>query len=260
VGASLLAFGPAFGQTKAAELDDVIHRHTLARGGAQALDAVHYQHADIDIVENGSAVRGLYQCAAEPAFRIDIYDKAKHVFCEGLDSQGPWLWPGDADRPRDGVPDARKTGLQGIEFNLYGLHRFAERGHRLSLDGRQTLDGVEHYVIRIEMQDSYETFLFIDPATWLVARRRDFRSFHPDVDPTRKQVENRYFDYRPVAGVLTSFAQDQYNLATGARVQTTRARDIVYRPSYDPAVFARTAPVVSSPPDVGGSTPLRLTA
>lgn len=240
---TLLPFGSAFARTQlrdANSLAALIAKHTGARGGARAIDTVAYERVEIDITEKGSTIHGIYQCAKEPAFRIDIYAGAKHVFCEGLDARGPWLWPASDSAPREAVPDARKTGIQGIEFNIYGLHRFAQRGHHLSLDGREMLDGTNYFVIRVMMKDSYETFLFIDPDTWMIARRRDFRAFHPDLDQTKKQVENRYFDFRPVAGVMTSYASDQYDLRARALVQSTRATQIEYRRGYDPAVFART--------------------
>jgi hypothetical protein len=215
-------------------LSAVVARHTKARGGAAAIDAINSERAEIAIEENGSTLNGIYQCGKEPFWRIDVYDGSKHVFCEGLDGAGPWLWPQKALQARDAVPDAKRTGLQGIEFNMYGLHRFSERGHRLSLDGREAADGTNYFVIHVLMKDAYETYLLINPATWLIDRRRDFRAFHPDYDATRKMIDKRYSDYRSVAGVQTAFVEQQYDMATGKLVNASRVKEMAYNYSHSP--------------------------
>ena len=114
------------------DLADVISNHTRAGGGTAALDAIHAEETEIELTENGSTVEAHYKCTSDLVFRIDVYDKTKRVFCEGLDAQGPWIWPSSQSAPQPGVPDAKKTALEGIEFNLYGLHAFPRRGHQLT--------------------------------------------------------------------------------------------------------------------------------
>lgn len=217
----------------------IIEQHTIARGGAAALDRIHAKLVDLAIAEKGQTFDARYQCVADPAWRIDIYAGGKHVFCEGLDEHGPWLWPGGAAAPRDGVPDARRTGIQGIEFHLYGLHCFTKRGHTIALDAPQEVDGVSYHVLRVTMRDAYETFLFINPETWLIDRRRDERAPHPDVDSTRKFLEKRFSDYRPVSGVMTAFLETQVDLISGETINTSTVRDMAYNHAYAPSTFER---------------------
>jgi hypothetical protein len=96
----------------------VIKRHTSARGGAARLDVVHALSTDVAITEKGSTLQAHYSCNDSPAWRIDVYAQGQHVFCEGLDEAGPWLWPAGDSSAHQAVPDAKKTGIQGIEFNL----------------------------------------------------------------------------------------------------------------------------------------------
>lgn len=220
-------------------LAELIRRHTKARGGASRLDAVHALSTDVAITEKGSTVQAHYSCNDSPAWRIDVYAQGKHVFCEGLDSGGPWLWPSADSSPHDAVPDARKTGIQGIEFNLYGLHRFAARGHVLSFDGREFLDGVDYYVIKVVMKDSYETYLYINPTTWMIDRRRDFRAFHPDIDPQKAYAEKRYSDFRTVMSIVWPFFEKQVNWKTGAEVNSTLVKNIVYNPKLKAGELTR---------------------
>ncbi|MBR7620133.1 hypothetical protein JKL49_12120 [Phenylobacterium sp. 20VBR1] len=221
-------------------LSEVIARHTLARGGMQRLDQVRSLLVMPTITEKGSTLEARYLCSDSPAWRIDIYAGTNHVFCEGLDTRGPWLWPGGDATAHDAVPDARKTGIQGIEFNLYGLHRFSSRGHKLQLDGREVVDGTNYYVVRATMRDSYETYLYVSPVTWMIERRRDYRAFHPDVDQTKVFAEKQYSDFRWVAGIKTPFKEQQVNWKTGALVNSTIVNSLFYNPTTEPGELTRT--------------------
>ncbi|MEO6579842.1 MAG: hypothetical protein ABIN83_01660 [Sphingomicrobium sp.] len=240
MGGSALAGAALPGSTwaKTIGLAEVIRRHTAAIGGAAARDRIHSKRVALTIIEKGDKLEAVYRCSSEPTWRIDIYAGGNHVFCEGLDSKGPWLW-GGGPAAKDAVPDAKRTGLQGIEFHLYGLHRFASRGHALSLDAPQTIDGTRYHVIRVKMNEAYETFLFINPRTWLVDRRRDERAPHPDLDSTRKFLETRYSDYRRSSGILTAFEERQVDLTTGALVNSSTVRQVEFNFRPAPGTFDR---------------------
>jgi hypothetical protein len=217
-------------------LDDIIARHTAARGGAAAIDAIHSQAVDLEMMESGEVLKGHYVCSKAPAYRIDVFDHGKHVFCEGVDANGPWIWPASQPAATQAVPDARRTGLEGIEFNLYGLHTFPARGNRLMLSGRELLGRINHYVIQVGLKDSYRTFLYIDPETWMIVRRRDFRAAHPDVNDTKKNLEKQYSDFRAVSGVLTPFLEHQIDLATGKITQVSIVDQMTYNPPLESGV------------------------
>jgi len=220
-------------------LDEIIRRHTLARGGPAALDGLRSETAELQIVEKGSVIRAKYICTRAPEYRIDIFAGDKHVFCEGLDKDGPWIWPSSNPAPTQGVPDGAKTAIQGITFNLYGLHAFPSLGHRLSLDGRELLGGVNYYVVRVDMKNAYVTFLYFDPQTWMIARRRDFRARHPDMDATKKNLETQYTDFRAVNGVRCAFLEHQIDLDAGKITQVTIVDTMAFNAPLDEAMFDR---------------------
>lgn len=218
-GAACLIASPALAADPG--LAEVIARHTKACGGARAMDAIHSVSVDLDITEQGSTVRANYRATPE-AMRIDIFAGGKRVYSEGLDARGSWDWDGGAPAAKDASPEGAKAIRHGMEFNLFGLHRFAERGHRLELAGREVVAGTDYHVIRVVMNDGFETFRYIDPKSWMVGRSRDVRAIHPDMDPTKKLLENVYEDFRPVDGVMTSFRSHQADVTTGAVLQTTQ--------------------------------------
>ena len=224
------AVTPARTEEAALPLQEILARQSQAVGSEAALGRVRAKAVTLQIIEKGSVVEARYHADKSPAFRIDIYDKGKHVFCEGLDSRGPWIWPGEAPTARQGVPDARASGLTGIQFNLYGLKQFPSLGHRIFSDGREDIEGVNYHVLRVSLKDAYDTYLYLDPATFLIARRRDFRPNHPDLNPTKERLETQFSDYRRVGGIMNAFLQHQVELATGKINQV----QVVDRMEYDP--------------------------
>ncbi len=220
-------------------LGEVIDRHAKARGGKARLDAVKAQAVDMQIIEKGQVIEARYRCDKSPAYRIDIYDKGRHVFCEGLDAQGTWIWPGDQPGPRQGVEDGKRSGLEGIQFNLYGLHAFPSLGNKLSLDGRETIAGVNFYVVRVDLKYGDPAFLYIDPESWMIARRREVRAFHPDMDDTKQHLESQFSDFRDVGGIQNAFLQHQVDLASGAITQVIVIEKMIYDPVLRPGELSR---------------------
>ncbi len=199
----------------------IIAQHTEARGGAAAIEAVRNVRTKVEIVEPTFQVTGDYR-ATEGRMRIDVYADGRRVFSEGVDASGAWQQPG-ADAPISDASEAGKAALlHGIESNLFGLHQLAERGNRLSLEDGEVLDGVAFRVIKVTMADGFETYLYINPQTSMIERRRDVRALHPDADPATKLIENQYSDFRKSCGVMNSFASRQVDVRTGEELQTTR--------------------------------------
>lgn len=199
----------------------LIDRHTDARGGAAAIEAVRNIRTRVEIVEPTFSIVGDYR-AKDGAMRIDIYAGENLVFSEGVDSQGAWEQQGSGAAIKTSGEKGRQALLHGIEFNLFGLHQLEKRGHVLSLEGDETLDGVSYKVIKVTLSDGFETYLYLDPETAMIARRRDVRALHPDADPTEKLIENQYFDFQDFCGVLSPAASRQIDAISGAELQTTK--------------------------------------
>jgi len=61
--------------------------------------------------------------------------------------------------------------------------------------------------------------------------QRDVRAIHPDIDAKQKWLENRWSDWRPVAGFLRAFHEEQVDVASGKVLQTTEVTRIEVNPS-----------------------------
>jgi hypothetical protein len=220
-------------------LDDVIAKHVAARGGATAIEAVRVFEGEIEIVEPSFTVDGLYVATRDGSMRVDISAGGERVFTEALDRGHSWSWS-----PSHGVKEGTSQGAaalrHGIDLpiKLFGLHEMAARGHRLALQGRETIDGTGYHVLRLTLADGFETLYYVNAESGLIERDRQRRAFHVDVNPKPVWIETRYEDHRPVAGVLFAHRQIERELETGELLSTVTLREVRINPPLAPGRFA----------------------
>ena len=220
------------------ELDQVIERNTKAMGGRAAIAAIKSVEIDLHIVDPGFEVDGIYRAARPGRMRIDVMAGGKHVFTETFNGERGWEWPGKGD-PVNASPQATAALRHGVEFpgKLFGLHELRERGDQIRLAGRETVDGIEYFVLEVRLSDGYVTSLYIDPKTWLVTRRRDVRPLHVDIDPTPTTIESRSSDFRKMSGVMFPFASTDVDLGTGKVLESATVREVKVNPGFDQTIF-----------------------
>jgi hypothetical protein len=221
-------------------LEDVIERNTKAMGGRAALEAVNSIEVDLHIVDPGFEVDGIYRAARPGRMRIDVHAGGKHVFTEAFDGQNGWQWSGKGNQEA-ASPKAAAALHHGVEFpgKLFGLHELKQRGHQVELVGREEVDGIDYYVLRLTLKDGYTTTLYVDPQSWLITRRRDVRPLHVDVDPTPTTIEQRSSDFRDVAGVTFAFATTEIDLKTGKELERAKINSVKVNPPIDQSVFEK---------------------
>jgi hypothetical protein len=221
-------------------LDELIARHTKAGGGRAAIEAVRAIELELRIVEPTFAVDAHY-CAARPGrMRIDVSAEGERVFTEAYAGQAAWQWE-KGKGVQDVSPEGTAALRHGTQFpgTLFGLHELAANGHHLALLGRETLDGVSYHVLELTLSDGFVTHYYLDPTTYLLARRRDFRALHPDVDATKKWLEDRWTDYREVGGMMRAFTSSQVDVRTGEILQTTTLKSVRVSRQFEEAVFQK---------------------
>jgi hypothetical protein len=220
-------------------VDEVIARNTQAMGGEKAIEGVQAVAVDLRIVDPGFAADGTYRAARPGRMRIDVKVEGKHVFTEAFDGKRAWQWEGKGVTTMDATAKATAALQHGVELpgHLFGLHELRRRGHRIELIGREKIEDVDYYALRVTLSDGYLTTLYLDPASWLITRRRDVRPLHVDIDPTPTTIEQHQSDFRQVAGVWFSFANTETDLATGKLLETTTVRAITVNPEMSPEIF-----------------------
>jgi hypothetical protein len=229
-------------------LDDVLRRHSEATGGRKAIEQVGSLEIDLHIVGQGFEVDGLYRADRQGRMRIDVLSGGKRVYTEAYDGREAWQ-QGERDVAAEAPGSAGAAALRhGIEWNLFGLHELAARGHQLELLPRQKLDGVEYYVVRVVLNDGFTSERFLDPSSWLVTRVRESRALHPDVDPKPVTLETRISDFRRVAGALRGFRSEQREADSDKPMETVTLKEVRVNSNFEAALFQRPAPGKTSEP------------
>jgi len=228
------------GCSRALTVEDVIERNTSAMGGRAAIEAIHSIEINLHITDPGFEVDGIYRAARPGRMRIDVQAGGKQVFTEAFDGQQGWQ-SHDQSEPEPASPKAAAALRHGVELpgKLFGLHEMKQRGHKIDLVGRETVDGIDYYVLRLTFGDGYATSLYVDPQSWLITRRRDVRPLHVDVDPTPTTIEQRISDFREIAGVRFAFASTEIDLKTGKQLESTKVGSIKVNPPIDESIFKR---------------------
>ncbi|HLW35339.1 MAG TPA: hypothetical protein VKS98_06740 [Chthoniobacterales bacterium] len=220
-------------------VDDVIDQNTTAVGGRAAIEAVQSIKVSLHISDPGFEADAVYYAARPGKMRIDVSVGGKHVFTEAFDGQRGWEWNGKESKTT--TPLATAALQHGIELpgKLFGLHELKQRGHRIELTGREKIDGIDYYALHLTLRDGYQTTLYVDPNSWLITRRRDFRPLHVDIDPTPTTIEQKSWDFRNVGGVQFAFAGSETDLKTGKVLESSLIKEIKVNPPIDSIFFEK---------------------
>lgn len=112
-------------------LEEIIARHTEARGGGAAIESQRTVAIDVEITEPTFQVRGTWVGDRAGAMRVDIYDREQRVLTESWRRGAAWQQTADGQ-----VSASSPAGAQALEHglvlptNLMGLHELAARGVR----------------------------------------------------------------------------------------------------------------------------------
>jgi len=138
--------------------------------------------------------------------------------------------------PRPETKEGQAALWHGTQYpdQVFGLHEFQQHGHSVEFAGRERLDGIDYYVLKLTLSDGFVTWRYVNASTWRIERGRDVRALHPDLDAKEKVLENRWSDWRRVDGVLRSFRSEQVDVATGKVLQTTTVSRFSINPDLGP--------------------------
>jgi outer membrane lipoprotein-sorting protein len=234
-----LAYVPLTKSEKEVTLEEIIARNAEAMGGRATIEGVKAIAVELHIVDPGFEVDGTYHAARPNRMRIDVKADGKRVFVEAFDGRRGWQWNGKGETTVDASPKATEALRRGVELpgKLYGLHELAGRGHKVEFAGREKIDGMDYYALKVTLNDGFNATFYVDPTTWLITRRRDVRPLHVDVDPTPTTIEQRSSDFRKVGGIPFAFHGEEVDLQTGKVLETTTVKEIRINPSIDESIF-----------------------
>ncbi len=204
--------------------------------GEPTLRRVRQLEYRIEIKEAGATLRGRYRATRDGRMRIDVFAEGTRVYSEGWDGRQGWQQPQDASEPIGSTAEAAAALRRGVAQpgHLWTLADMPRNGHTLKLLGRELVGGTRYYVVRLTLADGFRSWYLVDPTTCLIARKRDFRAFHPDQDPSQKWVESVFDEFRTVGGITKPYRTRDVDRASGKTMSTTRVLEIAVDPAFDP--------------------------
>ncbi|MFI4967287.1 MAG: hypothetical protein ACHQAU_01070 [Gammaproteobacteria bacterium] len=235
----LLAFAAAVRAlpAPAADLGSIVANNQKAVDGQQDTSGVASMEIGLAMQDHGQVFDANYKVTRDGRMRIDILKGGKRVYTEAYDGHRGWDLGQDGSAP---VVDPHGAALwHGTQFPgaIFALKDMQANGHKLEYTGREQLDGVDYYVLRLTLSDGFVTYRYVNPKTWLIDRGRDFRAFHPALDSKQTWIETRWSDYRPVEGLNYAFFSANTDLATGKELANQKVTSLKVNPHFDPALF-----------------------
>jgi hypothetical protein len=226
---------------KALSLEQIIQNYTKAMGGKEAIEAAKTMEIALLIEEPKFKLDAVYKVDRKQRMRIDVFSEGRRVFTEAYDGTRGWQQKGEGQPAEFSSDQGSKALWHGtlLPDKLIGLHEYQKLGHDVGLNGREMVDGINYYVLKITLSDGFETLAYIHPETWLIERRRDVAAIHVDIDPKKQRLETVFTDYKPVEGVMRSHKGTQKDLDTKAWTGTTTIQSIKMNIPMDESIFTK---------------------
>jgi hypothetical protein len=247
-GSWLAAVGAAFLSASCARapqpigLEQIVRNNQAAVSGRANTANIRSIQVDLSMQDSGSVFDAVYTATRDGRMRIDIIAGGTRVYTEAYDGHEGWDYGKDGSVP---VVDPYAAALwHGTQFpgQIFGLQDLIANGHRLDYTGRESIEGIDYYVLKITLSDGFVTYRYINPRTWMIERGRDFRAFHPAVDDKKTWIETVWSDYRPVDGIMRAFVSVNIDLTSGKLQATNKVTSMKINPDFDASIFVRPLP------------------
>ena len=222
-------------------LDTLLQRYVEARGGHAALERQHALRIESTHHEEDWNPEFDYRVMKPGYMWIRATYDDGFVYTEGFDGERGWEQPG-ADKPAEYVGGSAGRALnQGAQspVHLYGLHHMVGLGAQVEYKGCATIENTDYYMIKVVSRFGTDIDYFLNRHTYRLERARSVRPLHPTADPTPITIEERWSDFRDVAGVLHPFAYSQWNVDSGERLSWLEIHSIEPFAGATAAFFAK---------------------
>ncbi|MDA0327923.1 MAG: hypothetical protein O2958_02755 [Gemmatimonadetes bacterium] len=192
--------------------------------GGEALRAIQAVEFDLEIVEPGFSLTGLYRADRAGVVRIDVFAGTERVFSEGWEHGAGWQLPQGASVPVPIDESAAAPLWHGLEQpgHLWTLQDMTRNGHVVELVDDPESVSSETALVKVTLRDGFEVWYRLDRSSCRILANRDFRAFHPDIDPEQRWIETRFEGFQAEDGVTRARTSFNVDLASGDTIGRTR--------------------------------------
>jgi hypothetical protein len=196
-------------QALAETADELVAKNLAARGGAEALAAIHTLHTKGELRFPGDFKLAYAETRSCPtpgtevcAVRVDASIQGLTVV-QAYDGKDGWRinpFEGRRDAERMGPDDARELADEALIDGALLAAR--SKGSKVDYLGREDIDGTQAYKLRVSQSDGTVFTYYLDPDVFLEIKVIEQRT----IRGAEKETESDLGDYERVAGVYFPFS------------------------------------------------------
>ncbi|MBC8344234.1 MAG: hypothetical protein ISR55_01395 [Bacteroidetes bacterium] len=206
--------------------EEIITKHQNAHGGAEKWES--FQTMKISGKFTGFSIEKDFICIkARPAYYYSEYYLGKYPITESFNGVSGWIldyWQ-DIDFPRHTNKAENNALRQKSEF-CTPFFNYKELGSSVELMGKENVDGVDVYVLKLSRADGFIETWFLNAETYL-----EYKCESPWVDfayPVKSEV---YFDdFRRFQGVVLPYYIER---SFGSRNRIIEIDEIEFNVNFD---------------------------
>lgn len=221
------------GFARGTDLQNVLDQHLEAIGGAEAVARMNSLKASGTVLIGRERAPFELWAAFPNKLRIESMIEDR-VFVQSYDGNNePWEWFPETfyDLPEEMSFESAREFVSDADFNG-PLVNHRGKGHRLVLEGLETVDGNEVFRVSIHERSGLASSMLVDAESFLVVCRSGVR----EGGGASIDLDTYYLDYREVAGVQLPHRFEVYRGTT--LVRTILIQSIEANRRLPSAVFA----------------------
>jgi outer membrane lipoprotein-sorting protein len=215
----------------AQSVDDLIKKNMDAHGGAQRLKAIKSTKAAGKIQMQGINAPVTIITKRPNFARVEI-NLQIGPYIEAFDGQTAWrvnpLTGSHAPETISGEEAKDILETADMEGPLVDYRR---KGHKLELAGREKVEGVDTYKLKLTLKSGEVKYIYLNTRTHLEVKQTTRRLDHG----VEIEVETYYGDYKPVDGILIAHSYEAR--VGGQTVQITTIEKIEINSHIDDDIF-----------------------
>jgi hypothetical protein len=151
-------------------VDDIINKHIEAMGGKDKLASVKTIYTEYDMDVMGNQAAGVTYVVNGKAYRNEIdFGGQKIIQC--LTDKGGWgINPMAGQTAAEALPADQVKMSQG-QLDVGGpLFNYAAKGNTVELQGKDSVNGVNAFKLKLKGKEGNENLFWIDPSTYYILK------------------------------------------------------------------------------------------
>ncbi len=167
----VLLFVLPFTFLQAQTADEIINKHIDAIGGKEAINKVKSQVIYSDLSVMGSTLTSISTTVVGKGYKnVANFNGQEIIQC--VTPTGGWMInPLAGQTDAQPLPDDQVKAVQSALDVGSDLFNYKTKGSKVELAGREIIEGVNTYKLKLADKDGKATFYFLDPTTFYILKR-----------------------------------------------------------------------------------------